>query len=272
VAFLTETEPARGVAIAVAPGVRRIIAANAGPFTYHGTNTWLVTEDDGVTVIDPGPDDAAHVGAILSEAAGPITRIVLTHTHPDHVGAVPALKARSGATVFGWGQPWAEGFAPDVGLGDGDLAGTLRAIHTPGHASDHLCFAMPGGVLFSGDHVMSWSTSIVNPPDGDMAAYMDSLRLLLGRDDSLYLGGHGPPLREPQSLVRAMLTHRIAREAAVLAAVEEGAGTPADIVARLYTGAGDMLRRAAERSVLAHLLKLEAEDRVAREGELWRPI
>ncbi|HTZ72161.1 MAG TPA: MBL fold metallo-hydrolase, partial [Acetobacteraceae bacterium] len=146
----------------------------------------------------------------------------------------------------------------------------LTALHTPGHASDHICYAWRDGVLFSGDHVMSWNTSIVSPPDGDMASYMDGLRRLLGRSDSIYLGGHGPALPEPQGLVRAMLVHRLGRESAVLATLSAEAREPAAIVDALYSGLDIRLKRAAERTVLAHLIKLAREGRAVSADGAWR--
>ena len=267
-AFLTEPPPAYGAAEQIAPGVRRVVARNPGPMTYHGTNTWLVDGDDGLTVIDPGPDDAAHVAALVDAAGGRVARILLTHTHPDHLGAAAALKAATGAPVMGWGRPWARDFMPDIALADGETVGGLTALHTPGHASDHLCFVWRDGALFSGDHVMSWNTSIVSPPDGDMAAYMDGLRLLLARVDRVYYGGHGPVLPDPQGLVRAMLVHRVGREAAVLGALGAKPLAPMAIVEALYTELDTRLKKAAERTVLAHLQKLVAEGKaVARDEE-----
>ena len=268
-AFLDEPEPVRFKPHQVAPGIRRLVAPNPGPMTHHGTNTWLVDGPGGLTVIDPGPDDAAHRAAIM--AAGPVAHIVLTHTHPDHLAGTQALRAATGAAVAGWATPWDTSFTPDQPLADGDMAAGLLALHTPGHASDHVCFAQPGtGVLFSGDHVMSWSTSIVSPPDGDMAAYMASLRLLLARDDRLYLCGHGPPLPDPAPLVRGMLNHRAGREAAVLAALQRGPATPDDLVAVMYAGLPAHLLPAARRSVLAHLIKLGREARAVEEAASWR--
>jgi glyoxylase-like metal-dependent hydrolase (beta-lactamase superfamily II) len=270
VAFLSEPPPAYGVAEDVAPGLRRIVAPNPGPMTYHGTNSWLVEGEDGVTVIDPGPDDAAHVAALVAATDGQVRRILLTHTHPDHVGAAAGLQAATGAPVLGWARPWLKGFAPDVAVADGEDVAGLVALHTPGHASDHLCFAWRDGALFSGDHVMSWNTSIVSPPDGDMTAYMNGLRLLLGRDDKVFYCGHGAPLPQPQSLVRAMLVHRGGREAAVLSVLGAAPRSPMGIVDALYTELDSRLKRAAERTVLAHLLKLEGEGKAVREGEDWR--
>ena len=268
-AFLDEPQPAYFVPTQAAPGIRRLVAPNPGPMTHHGTNTWLVDGPRGLAVIDPGPDDAGHRAAIL--AAGDVAYILLTHTHPDHLAGAPALAAATGAPVAGWATPWDRGFTPDIPLADGDTLAGLTVLHTPGHASDHVCFAQPGtGVLFSGDHVMSWSTSIVSPPDGDMAAYMASLRLLLARDDTLYLCGHGPPLPEPARLVRGMLNHRAAREAAVLAMLARGPATADDLVAAMYAGLAAHLLPAARRSVLAHLLKLEAEGRAFAAGGVWK--
>jgi glyoxylase-like metal-dependent hydrolase (beta-lactamase superfamily II) len=263
VAFLTEPAPAYGTPEYVAPGVRRLVAPNPGPMTYHGTNTWLVDGPDGVTVIDPGPDDAGHIAAILAAGQGarPISHILLTHTHPDHVDGAPALQAATGAATYGWGRPWHASFRPDHALADGESVAGLTALHTPGHASDHLCFVWRDGVVFTGDHVMSWNTSIVSPPDGDMAAYMDGLRLLLARDDRLYLCGHGAPLPEPQALVRAMLNHRVGRESAVLGALGGEPVTSMAIVEQLYAGLDDRLKKAADRTVIAHLHKLVDEGR-----------
>ena len=208
-AFLTEPALAYGLPEQVTPRLRRLVAPNPGPMTYRGTNTWLVQTDGGTIVIDPGPDSAEHVSATLAAAATPISAILLTHTHPDHLGATAALRAATGARVHGWHAPWQGGFVPDNPLAGGEVIGGLTAIHTPGHASDHVCFAWDEGGLFSGDHVMSWNTSIVSPPDGDMAAYLASLRLLMARADTVFYAGHGPVLPNPAPLMRAMLGHRL---------------------------------------------------------------
>jgi glyoxylase-like metal-dependent hydrolase (beta-lactamase superfamily II) len=240
--------------------------------TYRGTNSWLLDTGDGVTVIDPGPDDASHVAALADACGGALRRILLTHTHPDHLGAAAALRAETGAPVLGWGTPWKAGYTPDEAIADGQTVAGLTALHTPGHASDHLCFAWDDGSLFSGDHVMSWNTSIVSPPDGDMAAYMASLRLLMAREDRVFYCGHGPVLAAPQALMRAMLGHRTARESAVLTALTDGAASAGAIVERLYAEIDARLKQAAERTVLAHLIKLEREAKVRREGETWVSI
>lgn len=269
--FLREPEPTRGVALPVRPGIRRIVAANKSVMTYHGTNTYLINDTGGLIVLDPGPDEAAHVEAILAATDGVVARILITHTHADHVGAAPALKAATGAPIYGYFASANPEFVPDVPLADGDRVASLTAIHTPGHAADHLCFAADDGLLFTGDHVMSWSTTVVGPPKGDMTAYFASLRLLLARDDAIYLPGHGPALPDPHPYVRELLRYREEREEAIASALAGPAPmTAGEIMARLYGKSDPMLRRAAERNVNAHLLKLEAEGRAERVGEAWR--
>lgn len=273
--FLTEAEPARGVALDVVPGIRRVVARNPSVMTYHGTNTYLIDGADGLTVLDPGPDDPVHVREVIAAAAGaPIRRIVLSHTHHDHLGATAALQAATGAETWGFHRPASAAFVPDHPLREGDTVAGMTALHTPGHASDHLAFARAvaglGMVLFSADHVMSWSSSIVNPPDGNMLAYYASLERLLDRDEVLYLPGHGPLLPEPRGLVVEMLAHRRKREAAILESLGAGAATVPDLAARLYAKQNPRLKLAAERNVLAHLLKLRAEARAFEQGDIWR--
>jgi glyoxylase-like metal-dependent hydrolase (beta-lactamase superfamily II) len=258
----------------IAPGLRRIVARNPGPFTFKGTGTYVVGDGD-VAVIDPGPDLPEHVEALLAGLAGEsVTHILVTHTHRDHSPASAALKAATGAPTYGFG-PHAGGkrgeagveeggdwdFAPDIVVKDGDrVAGTgwrFEAVHTPGHTSNHLCFALPdAGILFSGDHVMGWSTSVIAPPDGNMADYMASLDKLLIRRDAIYWPTHGPAITEPQRHVRAFIAHRREREAGILGCLRSGVGQVDGMVARLYVGLDPSLRRAAGRSVLAHLIDL----------------
>jgi glyoxylase-like metal-dependent hydrolase (beta-lactamase superfamily II) len=268
----------------VAPMIRRIVARNPSPFTFKGTGTYVVGSRE-VAVIDPGPDLPEHVDALLAALAGErVTHIVITHTHRDHSPAARALKAATGASTYGFG-PHAGGrrgeagveeggdwdFFPDVTLRDGDsIAGgnwQLDAVHTPGHTSNHLCFALPdSGVLFSGDHVMGWSTSVIAPPDGDMAAYMASLEKLLGRHDRVYWPTHGPAITEPQPHVRAFVAHRREREAGILDCLRAGIGQIDGIVERLYVGLQPGLRRAAARSVQAHLIDLLGRGIVESDG------
>jgi len=273
--FLTEPEPARGAKLPVLPGIWRIVANNPGPMTYFGTNTYLIDTADGPVVLDPGPEDhPEHVEAILRHAGGKITLILVSHTHHDHIGAVPALQAATGAPMAGFRNSGIATFEADIKLDHGASVAGMTALHTPGHASDHLCFALPAAngdkVLFSADHVMSWSTSVVSPPGGDMGAYFSSMTLLLGRDDDVYLPGHGPPLREPRALVREMLTHRMLREQAIAKRLTDGPADTFTIMNALYSQLNPRLRRAAERNVLAHLLKMQAEGKAMRDGETWR--
>ena len=265
--FLTEPEPARDVVIPVAPGICRIVAANPGPMTYHGTNTYVMEGEDGASVLDPGPDDPVHVQAILRATGGRVARILLSHTHRDHVGALPALRAATGALAHGFPTG---GFTPDIALAEGDTVAGWTVLHTPGHAAEHLCFARADGVILTADHVMTWSTSVVSPPEGDMGAYVASLRRLLARDDRLLLPGHGPPLASPRAYLLELLAHRQQREAAVLAALAAQPRSPAALVEAIYVPLDPRLRAAAERNVLAHLLKLQNEGRAAPQGDAWR--
>ena len=269
-AFLTEPVPDRGALLPVLPGVSRIVADNPGRMTYHGTNTYLLEGEDGVTVLDPGPDDAAHVADIVRLAPGPIVRILLSHTHRDHFGGVAALKQQTGAATLGWHASADPAFTPDVPIQDGETVQGMEAVFTPGHAADHLCFARPDGVLFSADHVMSWSSSIVSPPGGDMAAYFASLKRLLARQETTYLPGHGPVLTDPHPYVEALLEHRIARENAIAAALQGGPQTTKGLVEALYSKIDPILKMAAERNVIAHLMKLQGEGRVTQRGDVWQ--
>lgn len=268
--FLTEPEPEHDIPLPVIPGVWRVVANNPGPMTYHGTNTYLIEADDGVTVLDPGPDDAAHVAAVCAAGGGRIRRIVLSHGHRDHVGATAALRAATGVPVFGF-QPSLQPDVPiDHALDEGGAVAGLSVLHTPGHAPDHLCFARGDGALFSADHVMTWSTSVVSPPSGDMAAYLANLRRLVPRNDRWLLPGHGPLLERPAAFVRALVVHRLQREGAILAALGSEPVTVSALAQRIYRGISPRLAVAAERNLLGHLIKLEREARVRREGELWR--
>jgi glyoxylase-like metal-dependent hydrolase (beta-lactamase superfamily II) len=273
--FKSDMTFAYGEPSPMGPGVVRIVAGNAGPFTFKGTNTYIVGSTS-LAVIDPGPDDDAHRAAILKAAgARPITHIFSTHAHRDHVDGIAALKAATGALVAAFPRdPAASRIAlehspsgsffvnydiePDIALAGGDTVEgkdwALTAIHTPGHAPDHLCFALEGRALvFSGDHVMAWNTSVVAPPEGRMADYVASLEILLDRTDTAFLPGHGGRLYEPQRTVRAYLLHRRWREQAVLKAVKGGASTIRGIVPEVYQGLSPQLIPAATLSVQAHV-------------------
>ena len=266
--FLTEPAPTRDVVLPIIAGISRIVAANPGPMTYHGTNTYLI---DGTIVLDPGPDDAAHVQAILAATGGRIEKILVSHTHADHIGAVPALRAVSGAPTHGFHHSATAAFTPDIPLRDGDAVAGWTALHTPGHAADHLSFARADGVVFTADHVMSWSTSVVSPPQGNMSDYFASLRRLLAREDSLYLPGHGPPISETRRFVRALLDHRVMREAAILAAAApEARAATGGLVEAIYAGIAPALRGAAERNVMAHPASPGSRPRHQRRRHLAR--
>jgi glyoxylase-like metal-dependent hydrolase (beta-lactamase superfamily II) len=270
----------------VAPGVRRLLAPNPSPFTYTGTQTYLVGEGE-VAVIDPGPDLAPHVDAILDATQGErIAAILATHTHRDHSPASRPLAAASGAPIVGCAPlaleddgPRADAafdfdYAPDRILADGEaLEGqgwTLRAVATPGHTSNHLCFALDGtGLLFTGDHVMGWSTTVVSPPDGDMSLYMQSLDRLLARDDHAYHPAHGPAVGNPHAHVRSLVAHRRMRERQILAFLAGGEGRIPVMVEAMYQAIDPRLHPAAGRSVLAHLVDLERRGLVKAEGERW---
>ncbi|GGH12346.1 MBL fold metallo-hydrolase [Alsobacter metallidurans] len=272
----------------VSPLVRRMVAPNGGPFTFTGTCTYVVGHG-AVAVIDPGPDDPAHIAALQAALAGErVAQIVVTHTHRDHSPGARLLAAATGAPIVGCGphvafRPLAEGehnrleasgdrdHAPARILQDGDsIAGdgwTLQAVATPGHTANHLAFALPEeNALFSGDHVMAWSTTIVAPPDGAMGPYMASLNRLQGRDDRVYWPGHGGPVANPSRFVRALAHHRRQREASILDRVAAGDGLIADIVPRLYDGLAPALHGAAALSVFAHLEDLAERGLVATDG------
>jgi glyoxylase-like metal-dependent hydrolase (beta-lactamase superfamily II) len=277
---------AAGAFTRLTPLVRRLIANNPSPFTFAGTCSYIVGAGD-VAIIDPGPEDPAHLAALLEATHEETIRyIVVTHTHRDHSTAAAALKKASGATIVGARpfQPRFPGagmqgldaahdltYAPDRVLEDGERVDadsfTLEAVATPGHSANHLAFALPQeSSLFSGDCVMAWSTSVIAPPDGSMGAYMASLDRLRERGESLYWPGHGGPVRDPQRYVRGLATHRRQREASILARLEAGDETIPQIVARIYESLNPSLVGAASLSTLAHLEDLIARGLVAGEG------
>lgn len=275
-------------AVQVSPLVRRVLAHNPSPFSYTGTQTYIVGHGE-VAVVDPGPlgDDPEHIAALIRILAEEkVTAILCTHTHRDHSPAAAPLAAATGAPIIGCAPlvleddgPRADAsfdatYAPDRVLEDGgQLAGpgwTLTALATPGHTSNHLCFALEEEkALFTGDHVMGWSTSVVSPPDGDMAAYMRSLALLMDREDSIYYPAHGAPIENPKRLVRGMMGHRKQREGQILRLLEAGTGHIPDMVASMYKGVDKRLHPAAGRSVLAHLIDLRDRGLVTGEAENW---
>jgi glyoxylase-like metal-dependent hydrolase (beta-lactamase superfamily II) len=287
-----------GLAEQCEPLVRRVLAPNPSPFTYTGTQTYLVGAGAELAAIDPGPagtgaaghadtHGAGHVEAILAAAGtARITAILCTHTHRDHSPASRALKAATGAQIVGCAPlsliddgPRADAafdpdYVPDRVLSDGErISGpdwTIEAVATPGHTSNHLCYhVVESGALFTGDHIMAWSTSVVSPPDGDMAAYMASLQKLHDRDDRVYYPAHGPAVTKPRQLVRGMLGHRRQREAQILRLLDKAPRKIVDMVPVMYKGLDPRLNGAAGRSVLAHLIDLENRGRVSCENEAW---
>jgi glyoxylase-like metal-dependent hydrolase (beta-lactamase superfamily II) len=273
----------------VVSGIRRLVAPNPGPFTFTGTVTYILGRGR-VAIIDPGPDDPRHVDAILAATAGEeVSHIFVTHTHRDHSPATAPVKAATGATVYAEGPHRAarplhigeakrldsggdRDFMPDRMLRDGDIVEgegwALEAVATPGHTANHMAFALRGAdLLFSGDHVMGWSTSVVAPPDGSMRDYMSSLEKLRTRNENTYLPGHGPAVRDARRFVRHFLQHRKAREAAILRQLgKEPKDIPA-IVRAVYAGLDPRLAGAAGLSVLAHIEDLVARGAVLTEGE-----
>ncbi|WP_395665933.1 MBL fold metallo-hydrolase [Methylocella sp.] len=280
--FLRDFSAPAGRAVELSPLVRRVLAPNAGPMTFTGTCSYVVGRGE-VAVIDPGPADPAHVAALLAATAGErVAAILVTHTHADHSGAARLLREKTGAPLLGCAPHRPTGaaradavhdlaYAPDGALLDGESfereTFSLTAIATPGHTANHLAFALAQEkALFSGDHVMGWSTSVVIPPDGSMDAYMASLDRLRGRDDVVYWPGHGGPVAEPQRRLRALRHHRRQRELAILSRLEKGAARVDEIVAAVYPGLDAPLLRAAGLSTLAHLEELAGRGVVRVEG------
>jgi glyoxylase-like metal-dependent hydrolase (beta-lactamase superfamily II) len=273
-----------GESLAVSPLIHRVLAPNPGPFTFKGTGVYIIGDQD-VAVIDPGPDIPEHLLALKRALQGKhVTHILVTHTHSDHSPAAQPLKAWSGAPTYAFG-PHGSGkaeegvrveeggdmaFVPDIRVRDGDVIEgngfTFDCVFTPGHTSNHMCFALrEEKALFTGDHVMGWSTTVVTPPDGDMRAYMASLGKLLARDDEILWPTHGGPVRDPKPFLQAYVDHRLERQSQILSCLRDGLATIPDMVARMYADVDPRLHPAAARSVLAHLIQLSQEGRVIAE-------
>lgn len=272
----------------IAPGVRRLLCDNPSPFTFKGTVSYIVGRGE-VAIIDPGPDDPRHIAALLDAVRNEsVTHVFVTHTHVDHSPGAARVKEATGAPTFAEGPHRAarpihigeakrleasadSDFAPDHPLSDGEVIAckgfAVEAIATPGHTANHMAFALEGtDLLFSGDHVMAWNTSIIAPPDGAMSDYMHSLDKLLHRNERVYLPGHGGVVRDAPNFVRQYIAHRHAREAAILAKLHDGAAGIPELVRAIYVGLDPRLEGAAGLSVLAHLEDLVARGFVATDG------
>ncbi len=284
--FVKDIHFTHGVPDTLAPGVRRVIANNQGPFTYTGTGTYIIGEGE-VAVIDPGPDNDAHLAALRAALKGErVTHILITHTHSDHCGLARKFADATGAPVLGFSaHPVREknldapaldegadySYAPDQLIGDGAVIESqdwrIEAVHTPGHLSNHLCFALPAQkALFTGDHMMGWATTVVAPPDGDMGAYLGSLDKLLARDDEIYFPTHGAPIENPKRFVRAVKTHRLMRDAQILDQLKKGRTTIREITAAMYADIDKRLHGAAALNVYAHLIRLVRNGDVRCDG------
>ena len=281
-------EARSGIAEIVASGIRRVLAPNPSPYTSTGTQVHLIGERE-LAIIDPGPDLPGHLNALLEAIGGrQVSAILITHNHRDHSPMSRPLAAATGATIVGCAPlelkdlgPGAEGFdadyRPDRVLADGETlevdGRVLVALATPGHTSNHLCFAdEAAGVLFSGDHVMGWSTSVVIPPDGAMDDYVRSLQKLQGRRETIYYPGHGEPVPDPQRLLRGSIGHRLQRDKQIARLVAEGRSSVVEIVEAGYPGLDVRLRRAAGATVWAHLIGLAKRGIVRQEGNAWTTV
>ncbi len=288
--FVTDFKPQYGKAVDVASGVQRLTVNNPGPFTFHGTNSYIIGKDT-VAVLDPGPDNEDHLNALKAAIGNrKVSHILVSHTHADHSPLAARLQQITGAKTYAEGPHRAArelrtgeinpldasadtAFNPDVVLSDGELiegdGWTIEAIHTPGHTANHTVFALAGkSILFSADHVMGWATSIVAPPDGAMADYMASLERLAARDDGLFLPGHGAAIENPKPFLRGLKAHRLMRERAIVARIEAGDRNIRKIVSSIYTDIDPRLHGAAALSVLAHIEDLACRGVIAAENEI----
>ena len=285
--FVREIDIEYGRCDQVSPLIRRVTAKNPGPFTYKGTGTYIIGSGQ-VAVIDPGPLLDEHLEAILEATKGEtITHVLITHTHLDHSPLAAPLKTRTGAKTYGFGghgkaesdgPKLEEGgdseFVPDHAVRDGDtISGpgwTFDCIHTPGHTSNHMCFALrEENAFFSGDHIMGWSTTVVVPPDGNMTDYIASARKLVDRGYATIWPTHGPPVRDVKPFLEAYIAHRLVRENQILECLKESSSTITDMVARMYADVDKSLHPAAAQSVRAHLGKLLDEGRVVMQGDSY---
>ena len=294
IGFDRNFEPHYGAGIRLSPLIERVVCNNPGPFTFYGTGTYLIGKDR-LCIIDPGPDDDQHFDALIAAIAGrDVSHILITHTHLDHSPLAARLKQATGAETCGVG-PHSNGllddgvridaggdldFVPDVEIRHGDVitgnGWNMECVFTPGHTANHMCFALlEENSLFTGDHIMAWSTSVIIPPDGNMGDYYNSLKLLIERDDAVYWPTHGGPRHKPKPYVRAFLTHRLMREEAILRRIQKGDRQIMTIVENVYSDIDPRLHPAAAMSTLAHIQhllergKIKADKGVSLKGEFW---
>ena len=241
--------------------------------TYNGTNSWLVDWSGGTVLIDPGSDDEAHLDAIIAESRGRLTHILLTHTHHDHLDGALALSQRTGIPTAGFRESADPEFAADIKLDNGDRVGGLTVLHTPGHAMDHLCFVHDDDIIFSGDHVMGWSTSVVPPPPwGDLGLFLANLALVRDRRDGLMLSAHGPEIVHPTEMVQGLIEHRLSRERSIAALLTEEPRPLDAVLARAYVNLKPELLGPARANLVSHLVKLEKDGRAAHDEAGWRTL
>ncbi len=283
--FVRDIDPAYGQSIEVSPLIRRVTANNPGPFTFLGTGVYIIGRGD-VAIIDPGPDDSAHVEALLTAVRGErVTHIFVTHFHMDHLPAAIPLSKATGAKIYASAQPTKkshiavkldddhdDSYTPDIAVNDGDVftgpGWTLEAVTTPGHTSNHICFALrEENALFSGDHIMGWSTTVVTPPDGDMQAYLDSLDKVQERSFATLLPTHGPPILGVDNFLNEYRAHRLAREDQILERIRAGQTKIADMVPIMYAAVDKRLHPAAMHSVFAHMIRLTRAGVLKTDGE-----
>jgi glyoxylase-like metal-dependent hydrolase (beta-lactamase superfamily II) len=285
--FDLSLEPRYGELVRLTPLVARLLAPNPGPYTFRGTGVYIIGASESVAVIDPGPDLPEHIAALKRVLAGhKVSHILITHSHSDHSPAARPLQQWCGAPIYGFGSHVESSdveesgdhlFVPDMRVGDGALiAGAdfaIECVFTPGHTSNHMCYALiEEKALFTGDHVMGWSTSVIAPPDGNMGDYLRSLEKLIVRDDRILYPTHGSPITQPAPLLRAYLTHRRMREAQIAACLARGENGITALVARLYAGLKPELVPAACLTVRAHLEHMIAQGRVTQDGEAYSVI
>jgi glyoxylase-like metal-dependent hydrolase (beta-lactamase superfamily II) len=284
--FDLSLEPRYGELVRLTPRIARLLAPNPGPYTFRGTGVYVIGGSDSVAVIDPGPDLPDHIEALKCALAGhKVSHILITHSHSDHSPAARPLQQWCGAPIYGFGAHVESGdveesgdhlFTPDIRVGDGEMiAGadfSIACVFTPGHTSNHMCYALiEEKALFTGDHVMGWSTSVIAPPDGNMGDYLRSLEKLIARDDEILYPTHGSPIARPAPLLRAYLTHRRMREGQIAGCLARGENSITGLVARLYAGLKPELVPAARLTVRAHLEHMLEEGKVSRDGEAYYP-